>query len=575
MINVNIDGINVEVEAGTTILKAAQKAGIKIPTLCYHPDQDVKANCRICVVEVEGQRLLVPSCAYPCADGMVVHTNSARVRKARANILELILAHHPQDCLHCARNQNCELQAIVADMNYTRDMRYPLTVRPIDKDFSSPSVVRDPAKCINCGRCAWACTNFQSVNALTKMNRSFDSVYTTEYDNPMGETACVNCGQCVQACPVGALTIRDDTKIAWDAISNPELTVVAQVAPAVRVNIAEALGEEPGTISTGRLVTAMKMLGIDVVFDTDFTADLTIMEEGTEFINRLTNGGTLPMVTSCSPGWVKFCETWYPDQLSHLSTAKSPQGMFGAAIKTYYADKLGKKPGEVFSLSIMPCTAKKYEAKRPELGRDGYQDIDCVLTVQELAKMIREANIDFSKLPDTEFDAPFGLGSGAGVIFGATGGVMEAALRTVYELVTGSELKDIDFVAVRGLKDTREATIRVGDIDVKVCVTSGLANARKIMDKVRAGTADYHFIEVMACPGGCVGGGGNPYRDWHKVEKRNEATYIVDAKHCPVRQSHKNPAITQFYKELGVAPGEGIAHKLFHTKYTDRSNLPR
>ncbi len=575
MAKVTIDGIVVEVENGTTVLKAAEKAGVKIPRLCYHPDQDVKGNCRICVVEIEGQRLLQPACAYPVSDGMVVHTNTARARKARYNILELILAHHPADCLHCIRNHNCELQQIVEDMSFTREIRYPYHERGTGLDYSSPSITRDPAKCIVCDRCSWACTHFQSCNVLTKTNRGFETYLTTEYDRPMAETACTTCGQCIQACPVAALTIHDDTTDAWKAINDKNLTVVAQVAPAVRVNIAEALGEDPGTISTGRLVTAMKMMGIDYVFDTDFTADLTIMEEGTEFLHRLTNGGCLPLITSCSPGWVKFCETWYPDQLAHLSTAKSPQGMFGAVIKEYFAKKIGKRPQEVFSLSVMPCTAKKYEAKRPELGRDGYQDVDCVVTVQELAQMIRSANIDFSKLPDTMFDAPFGLGSGAGVIFGASGGVMEAALRTVHEIVTGKVLEDIDFKQVRGLRDTREATITIGDLDVKVCITSGLANARMIMDLVRAGKADYQFIEIMACPGGCIGGGGNPYRDRTKVEKRNAATYIIDAEQCPIRQSHKNPAIQEFYKDLGVKPGEEIAHKLFHTNYADRGNLPK
>ena len=572
MIKVYIDGLCVEVEQGTTILKAAQQLGIKIPTLCYHPDQDVKSNCRICVVEVRGQRMLVPSCSFPCADGMVVSTNSERVRRARNNILELILSRHTQDCLHCPRNQNCELQTIAADMNFTRKPRFPQNPRADFKDESSPSIVRDPSKCIACGRCAWACSEFQSVSILTKENRGFETVYTTAYNLPLAQTACVNCGQCVQACPVGALTIHDDTEKVWKAIADKNVSVAAQVAPAVRVNLAEALGEEPGTISTGRLVAAMKMLGIDVVFDTDFTADLTIMEEGTEFINRLKKGEHLPLITSCSPGWVKFCETYYPDQLEHLSTAKSPQGMFGAIIKEYYAKKLGKRPQDIFSLSIMPCTAKKYEAKRPELGRDGYQDIDCVLTVQELTKMIKSANIEFSKLPEQEFNKPFGLGSGAGAIFAATGGVMEAALRTVYEILTGEELKDIEFKEVRGFEGIKEATIQVGNLPVKVCVAHGLKNARKVMDLVRAGKADYHFIEIMACPGGCIGGGGNAYRNWAKVGKRFEAIYEVD-RSLPIRKSHENPAITEFYRKLETTPGEGIAHEFFHTRYFARNEL--
>lgn len=570
---VTINNQVIEVQEGMTILEAAQQIGIKLPTLCHHPDQDVKAHCRVCVVEVEGQRVLQPACSFRCFDGMVVHTNTERVRKARKMVLELILAHHNQDCLHCARNQSCELQTLAAHYGFNEENRFPLRVRGEGIDMSSPSIVRDPSKCIACGRCEWACSQYQAVHVLSRKHRGFETYFSTPFDMPFDESICVNCGQCVQACPTGALTIRDDTEEAWAAINDPKKVVVAQVAPAVRVNIAEALGEESGTISVGRLVTALKMLGVDYVFDTDFTADLTIMEEGTELIGRLTKGGVLPMITSCSPAWVKFCETFYPEQLGHLSTAKSPQGMFGAIIKEWYSKKIGKTPQEMFSLSIMPCTAKKYEAKRPELGRNNYQDVDCVLTVQELAKMIKSANIDFGALPESEFDKPFGLGSGAGVIFGATGGVMEAALRTVYEIVTGKDLENIDFKMVRGLKGTREATIQVGDLPVKVCVTSGLANARKIMELIKEGKADYHFIEIMACPGGCIGGGGNAYRNWAKISARRKALYKIDAEKLPIRQSHKNPAIKEFYQDLGVKPGEGIAHKLFHTHYTDKSHV--
>ena len=572
MPKLTIDGQFMDIPQGTTILEAARRMNIKIPHLCFHPDQAVKANCRICLVEVEGYKNMLPACVYLVEEGMVIKTNTPKVRNARRNVLELILAHHPQDCLECSRSGNCELQTVAQEMNFTGPIRYPLSRRGDGLDKSSPSVVRDSDKCIVCGRCEYACSDVQTVHALAKQNRGFDSVYAPAYHQPLGESVCINCGQCVQACPVGALTVHDDTAEVWQAIADEQKTVVAQVAPAVRITLAEALGEAPGTVSTGRLVTAMKMLGIDVVFDTDFTADLTIMEEGTEFLGRLTKGGTMPMITSCSPGWIKFCETFYPDLLPNLSTCKSPQGMFGALIKTYYADKLGKKADDMFSLSIMPCTAKKFEAKRPELGRDGYRDVDAVLTVQELARMIRNAGIEFANLPSSDFDNPFGLGSGAGEIFGATGGVMEAALRTVYEIVTGNTLVNLDFVSVRGFDGIKAATVTVGAIDVKVAVAHGLGNARVLMEAIRAGEADYHFIEIMACPGGCIGGGGNSIKNWAKMADRLDAVYRTD-RALPLRKSHENQAVDNLYKEYLGEPNGHLSHELLHTHYIDRSYL--
>jgi len=570
MINIIIDGQKTAVSEGTTILQAATELGIKIPTLCHHPDQAVKANCRICVVEVDGYGTLVPSCAFPVFEGMNVKTHSPKVRSARMHLLELILARHAQDCLHCKRSGHCELQTVCEDMHFVKTPRYPYVARSNEIDDSSPSIVRTESKCIACGRCEYACTKVQTVDAIAKANRGFHVKYAPSYGRPLVQSTCVNCGQCAQACPTGALTSNDNTDRVWGALGKK--LVVAQVAPSVRINIAEALGEAPGTISPGRLVTAMKRVGFDLVFDTDFSADLTIMEEGTELLGRIKNGGVLPMITSCSPGWIKFCETFYPDFIPNLSTCKSPQGMFGALIKTYYADKIGKAPEDIFSVSVMPCTAKKFEAIRPELGRDGYSDIDVVVTVQELSRMIRAAGIDFKNLPETEFDKPFGLGSGAGEIFGATGGVMEAALRTVYEVVTGETLANVEFEAVRGFDGIKEATVSIGGTDVKVAIAHGLGNARKLMDALRSGEASYHFIEIMACPGGCIGGGGNPIKDWKKMDARLEAVYRHD-KELPLRKSHENPAIKAIYEEFLGEPNGHKSHELLHTYYTDRSNL--
>lgn len=574
MINLTINGQRIAAEEGSTILEAAKKLHIKIPTLCYHPDQAVKANCRICVVEVKGQRILVPACGYPVSEGMEVETHSPLVRKVRKNILELILSHHPQDCLKCSRCGTCELQEIAYDLGFHQEPRYDHDVRGMGIDDSSPSILRDPAKCIACGRCEYACSEIQTVHALTKEHRSYESVITTAYNKPLAETVCVNCGQCVQACPVGALTVHEEEDVVWDVIEKGGKEVVAQVAPAARITLAEALGEDPGVVSTGRLVTALKQMGFHKVFDTNFTADLTIMEEGTELLGRLENHGVLPMITSCSPGWIKFCETFYPELIPNLSSCKSPQAMFGALLKTYYADKIGKKPEDIYSVSIMPCTAKKFEAKRPELGRDGYADIDIVLTVQELARMIRSHGIDFENLEETPFDDPFGLGSGAGEIFGATGGVMEAALRTVYEIVTEKPLASLDFHEVRGFEGIKTATVQMGDTAVNVAIAHGLGNARKLMDAVKEGKARFHFIEVMACPGGCIGGGGNPVKNWKKMEHRVQAVYNTDL-HLPLRKSHENPAVKQLYHDFLGKPNSTTAHRLLHTHYRDLSALLR
>ena len=574
MINLTINGQRIAAEEGSTILEAAKKLHIKIPTLCYHPDQAVKANCRICVVEVKGQRTLVPACGYPVSEGMEVETHSPLVRKVRKNILELILSHHPQDCLKCSRCGTCELQEIAYDLGFHQEPRYDHDVRGMGIDDSSPSILRDPAKCIACGRCEYACSEIQTVHALTKEHRSYESVITTAYNKPLAETVCVNCGQCVQACPVGALTVHEEEDVVWDVIEKGGKEVVAQVAPAARITLAEALGEDPGVVSTGRLVTALKQMGFHKVFDTNFTADLTIMEEGTELLGRLENHGVLPMITSCSPGWIKFCETFYPELIPNLSSCKSPQAMFGALLKTYYADKIGKKPEDIYSVSIMPCTAKKFEAKRPELGRDGYADIDIVLTVQELARMIRSHGIDFENLEETPFDDPFGLGSGAGEIFGATGGVMEAALRTVYEIVTEKPLASLDFHEVRGFEGIKTATVQMGDTAVNVAIAHGLGNARKLMDAVKEGKARFHFIVVMACPGGCIGGGGNPVKNWKKMEHRVQAVYDTDL-HLPLRKSHENPAVKQLYHDFLGKPNSTTAHRLLHTHYRDLSALLR
>lgn len=573
LINLTIDGEKIEVPEGTTILQAASLLNVHIPTLCYHEDQAVKAVCRICVVEVEGQRLLPAACSTPVSEGMVVKTASPKVIAARKNIMELILARHPQDCLNCSKNGSCELQKIARDLNMTRPNRYEQDIRSARFDDSSPSIVRDMRKCILCNRCVEVCSSKQGVMVMAKENRGFDTVIVPPYGKKLVDTSCVNCGQCVQVCPVGAISINDDTEKVYSQIEAGK-TMVVQIAPSVRITLAESLGYAPGTVTTGKIVHALHKIGFKWVFDSDFSADLTIMEEGTEFLNRLNNGGTLPLITSCCPAWVKYCETYAYDELEHLSSAKSPQQMFGAVIKTYFAKKENIDPADICSVSVMPCTAKKFECKRPEFNDSGYQDVDISITVVELAKMIRTAGIDFDDLDDHPFDSPFGLGSGAGQIFGSTGGVMEAALRTVSEVVTGKPLQKLEFEAVRGLDSVREAELTLNGQTLKVAIVHGLSNVKPLLEQIQEGTSPYHFIEVMACEGGCIGGGGNEPKTMKKVRERQRAIYEEDKK-LPLRKSHENPYVKALYEDYIKEPLSAEAHRLLHTKYYSRRDLLR
>lgn len=573
MIHLTIDGEPIEVKEGTTILEAAKLLNVHIPTLCHHEDQAVKAVCRICVVEVEGQRLLPAACSTPVTEGMVVKTASPKVIKARKNIMELILARHPQDCLVCSKNGNCELQKVAKDLNMNRPNRYEIQVRDARFDNSSPSIVRDMSKCILCNRCVEACSKKQGVMVMAKENRGFDTVVVPPYGKLLADTSCVNCGQCIQVCPVGALSVHDDTERIYEQIDADKYMTV-QIAPSVRITLAESLGYKPGTVTTGKIVHALRKIGFHKVFDSDFTADLTIMEEGTEFLHRMQNHGTLPLITSCCPAWVKYCETYGYDQLDHLSTAKSPQQMFGAVIKTFFAEKEKIDPKDICSVSVMPCTAKKFECRRKEFHDSGFQDVDISITVVELAKMIRAAGIHFEDLEDQEFDAPFGLGSGAGQIFGSTGGVMEAALRTVYEVLTGETLEKLEFMQVRGLEGIREASLTIKGQEIRVAIVHGLKNVEGILEQIKDGTSPYHFIEVMACEGGCIGGGGNAPKTMAKVRERQRAIYEEDQK-LPIRKSHENIYVQKLYEEYLGEPLSEKSHKLLHTTYHIRRDLLR
>jgi NADP-reducing hydrogenase subunit HndD len=574
MINIKIDGVDVSVPKGTTVLKAARKAGIDIPTLCYLEGVNGIGACRMCLVQQKGSPKMMASCVTIASDGAEYITNSPEIREARRVNLDLILSTHKATCLTCVRNKNCELQSLAEKMGIDT-VEYEGENPEYDIDQTSPSIVRDNNKCILCRRCVAVCQNVQEVGAIGFINRGFATKVGTEFDRGLADGVCINCGQCIKACPVGALSERDDTQKVWDALADPNLHVVVQTAPSIRVALGEEFGLPMGTRVTGKMATALRRLGFAKVFDTDFSADLTIMEEGTELINRLKNGGKLPLITSCSPGWIKFCEIFYPEFLDNLSTCKSPQQMMGAVIKNYYAEKNNIDPKKIFSVSVMPCTAKKFESERPEMNSNGLPDVDVAITTRELARMIKQAGIDFANLPHGEFDDVLGDSTGAGAIFGATGGVMEAALRTVYEVLTGESLKDINFTAVRGIQGVKEATVKVGDLDVKVAVAHGLGNARKLLDAVKRGEKDYHFIEIMACPGGCVNGGGQPIvssKTLMDVDPRAvRAAAIYDEDEAMViRKSHENPSIQKIYKEYYGEPGSHKAHEQLHTHYTQR-----
>lgn len=568
MVNLTINGKQVQAPQGASVLEAARGAGIYIPTLCYHPELRAEGACRLCMVEASGARTLVASCVYPVSEGMVVKTNTAKVREARKTVVELLLTNHPKDCLSCQKSGDCELQKIAADLG-VRKIRFEGGETKVHTvDCSNPSLVRDQEKCILCGRCIRVCRDVQGMSVYSFAGRGFNTIVSTAFEHDLKDAACTYCGQCASVCPTGAIVEKDDTEQVWDAINDPEKVVIVQTAPSVRVALGEELGIPVGNVVTGKMVSALRILGFDKVFDTNFSADLTIMEEGHEFLHRLQNGGVLPMITSCSPGWVNMIEMKYPELLPHLSTAKSPQQMFGAVAKTYFAEQAGIDPAKIVCVSVMPCTAKKAEAAREEMRSSGYQDVDIVITTRELGRMIREAGIDFANLSEENFDSPLGTGTGAAVIFGTTGGVMEAALRTVADVLTGEDLPKVDYEEVRGMEETREAVIKIGDAEVKIAVVNTLASARKMLEKIKAGEADYQFIEVMACPGGCIGGGGQPIPVNREIrEKRREALLNCD-RMSELRKSHENPEIKALYDNwLGKPLGEK-AHSLLHTHYS-------
>jgi len=567
-INIKVNGTDYQVEKGQTIAVACKGLGIDVPTLCFLKDVSRNASCGICVVEVKNAKSLIRSCVAEVAEGMEISTASKRVLEARRMNLELILANHPNDCLNCARNQNCELQAMSWNLGIDGSSRFVKTKKDMPLDETSESLVRDPNKCILCKRCVEVCANVQSVFAIDFAGRGLKTKVTTYMDKGLGNVACINCGQCAIVCPTGAIVEKDHTRGVWKDLQDPDKVVLVQTAPAIRVGIGEAMGMDQGALVTGQMVAALRRLGFNKVFDTDFTADLTIMEEGHELIKRLTKGGTLPMMTSCSPGWIKFFEHFYPEQLGHLSTCKSPQQMFGALAKSYYAQKMGIDPRKISVVSIMPCTAKKYEAKRGEMRGafdfwkdklkltedEMFYDIDYVLTTRELARMFKEAGIHFAALPEEEFDSPLGASSGAAVIFGATGGVMEAAVRTAYEVVVGKPLPSLDLKVVRGFEGIREAELDLNGTKIKVAVAHTLGNARKLLEQIKAGESPYAFIEVMTCPGGCLGGGGQPIpTTWEIRQKRADSIYAEDRKKG-LRKSHGNPEVKALYEEFLKEP---------------------
>ena len=577
MINLKINGMDVSVPAGSTILEAARQVGIEIPTLCFMKEMNEIGACRICVVEAnEGRGFrIVASCVYPVTEGMEVRTNSVEVQKSRRTTLELLLSTHDRKCLSCVRSGNCEFQKLCNDYGVTDEAIFDGDKPVYDLDVSAPHMIRDNNKCVLCRRCVAAC-KAQHVAVIGANDRGIDTNVACGFNLGLNDVGCVSCGQCIVNCPTGALTEKDDTDKVFEAISDPEKIVIVQTAPAVRAALGEEFGFEIGTGVEGKMVAALRRLGFDKVFDTDVAADLTIMEEGTEFIDRLHNGGVLPMITSCSPGWVKFCEMYHPNMIPNLSTCKSPQQMFGSVIKTYYAEKNGIDPKNIVSVSVMPCTAKKFEILRDDENAAGLPDLDITITTRELARMIKRARIDFAKLPDEQFDSPLGEATGAGVIFGATGGVMEAALRTVAEVLEGKTIENVDYTAVRGTEAVKEATLNVAGMDVNICVVSGLEDVHKVLTAVENGEKNYHFIEVMCCPGGCVNGGGQPIQPTEVRQtvdikaKRAAALYSYDAANTR-RKSHESPVIKALYDEYFEKPGSHKAHKILHTSYVDRS----
>lgn len=592
MINLTINDQKISVPAGMTVLDAAKKLNINIPTLCNHPDLCVAGNCRVCLVEQKGARTLIAACSMPVSEGMEIHTNTLKVRNARKHVVELLLSEHRSDCTKCYKNQKCELQALANEFAFGDTIFLDLVEdHPYTIDRSSPSFTKDDSKCIRCQRCVRTCSELQYISAIAVANKGSHQKISSFHDRPMSHVVCTNCGQCVNRCPTGALVEKTYIDYVWDAIYDPDKHVVVQTAPAVRVALGEDLGYDPGERVTGKMVNALKQLGFDSVLDTDFTADLTIMEEGTELLVRLkkalVDGDkeiSLPMFTSCSPGWIKFIEHKYPEFLSNLSTCKSPQQMFGALAKTFYAKKRKLDPSKIVSVSVMPCTAKKFEADRPEMRSSGYKDIDYVLTTRELAIMIKQAGIDFRNLEPAHYDSIMGDSTGAAVIFGATGGVMEAALRTAYEIVTGREVPfaNLNIVPARGMDGVKEATIKIEGCtedwkflegaELKVAIAHGLVNANKIMSLVRQGKSPYHFVEIMACPGGCIGGGGQPIPTSMEIRKNRMKAIYSEDEHMVLRKSHENPDVIAIYKEFLDKPNSHKSHELLHTHYVERDN---
>ena len=574
MVNLKINGMPVSVPKGYTILEAAKEIGIKIPTLCFLKEINEIGACRICVVEVKGARSLVASCVYPVNEGMEVFTNTNKVRESRKTTIELILSNHNRNCLSCVRSGSCELQTLSYEYGVEDAGRFDGFNPTFKKDVSSEHLVRDPEKCILCRRCVAACEN-QKVTVIGANDRGFDTNIGCAFNKDLGDVACISCGQCIVNCPTGALTEKDCTNEVFNALNDPTKHVVVHTAPAIRATLGECFDMPIGTNVKGKMVAALRRLGFDQVFDTDFGADLTIMEEANEFLDRVNNGGVLPMITSCSPGWIKFCEHYYPDLLPHLSTCKSPQQMTGAIIKSWYAETNNINPKDIVVVSIMPCTAKKFEIGREDQDGAGLPDTDYVLTTRELSRMIKRSHIDFVNLPDEDFDPTLGVSTGAGAIFGATGGVMEAALRTAADTLTGQDIENVDYTEVRGTEDIKEATYKINGMDIKVAVTSGLKNASILLDKIRNGESDYQFIEVMCCPGGCINGGGQPIqpasvRNFTDLKAlRSKALYDED-RNLPLRKSHESPIIKTVYNEYLEKPGSHLSHKLLHTSYVER-----